>query len=151
MQSDTLDEAIKAFGGVNVQQTGDASTFQKSVCYSWGKDANSYLIFQTTEISGNYLAIAHFTHKPDRKVSCAQIHMLSHSLATKSGLGLGVSKASILRQLGTPNVKTGNKYEWVCSVPDKAAPAEYTRVISIKIEFQNDGASDIEIGSVTGS
>jgi hypothetical protein len=116
--------AATKFGKATTVERGDASTGRQQVCYaSSGAQDKGHLIFEQGEVGyTSYL----FADGPTWEGAdrCFVSKAISRSLATASGLQLGMTPAQVIAILGKPTKRRENALSYSFLVRKKTSPKD---------------------------
>jgi hypothetical protein len=122
---DGFEKIATKFGKAKIVERGEASYSRSQVCYASAKDSPKvHLIFEGAEGGLSYFYL--FAGGADWKGSgfCAKSTLVSWSLRTPTGLGLGLSPEQMEAILGKPDLIAGNRYVYSRLVEKKATPEQ---------------------------
>lgn len=98
---EVLQQAAKLFGKTPTISSGDAATFNEAACYrSATKDDNTYLIFGRGEVDSSFILSSDSSVWKGNH-TCEQSVKITSSVATDSGLHLGLTKEQVIAILGS--------------------------------------------------
>lgn len=123
-----FDHAAAKLGKATIVERGDASTGRSQVCYvSTQPGEKVYLIFEQGEVDYSFYL---FTGGPswDGSDWCVHSGLVSHRLATESGLRLGLTPSQAIAILGRPSSRRANELLYSFSLRKKNSPTELRRL-----------------------
>jgi len=113
--------AATKLGKATMVQRGDASTGRQQVCYaSLGAQEQVHLIFEQEEVGYTFYL---FTDGPawEGADRCVASNAISRSLATASGLHLGMTPAQVIAIIGKPTKRRENELVYSFSIRKKTS------------------------------
>lgn len=116
--------AATKLGKATTMERGDASTGRRQVCYSSpGAQEKIHLIFEQGEVGYTFYL---FVGGPAWEGSdlCVASNAMSGSLATASGLHLGMTPAQVIATLGKPTKRRENELVYSFLVRMKTSPKD---------------------------
>jgi len=117
-----------SLGKAQVTQRGDASTGREQICYtSKSRTGTTYLIFEAGETDLTFYLFA--DGRPWKGSSrCARSSSVSRSLATRSGLRLGMTAAEAEAILGKPTVSSGDRLIYSITAHRNISPEVFNKL-----------------------
>jgi hypothetical protein len=116
--------AATKLGKATTVERGDASTGRRQVCYSsLGPQEKVHLIFEQGEVGYTFYLFAGGPawEGADR---CVASNAISRSLATASGLHLGMTPAQVIAILGKPTKRRENELVYSFLIRKKTSPKD---------------------------
>jgi hypothetical protein len=164
----TLKDAQAKLGEAKISRVSHEEESDISICYISPTDGTVLILYSGvmgggTDITwfGLWSSQAKFPHVSE----CTASKLISRHLTTGSGLGLGVTREKLTRQLGTPahSDNTSVKYEYLCRSKmtdaeikrfkcvnnwDVTSDPYFDRMSWIETRFTNSRSSLVEVGRI---
>jgi hypothetical protein len=96
------------FGRTVTAARGSTSSARQQVCYLSGENPPIRLIFEEGDLSLSFYLVAD-GQGWNGQALCAESQQVSQNLRTKSGLGLGISTADVIRILGKADISNPDR------------------------------------------
>ena len=145
----TLADIKTQLGDVAVIDRGDAGLSLRLACYIAANGDDTQLVFESGAMGG-WTKLTGFRifldkNRRDTPKQCRVSRRIGRHLRTAGGLGLGLSKAQVVKLLGLPAVTDNNKFTYESVTTKRVLADTFDIQTVIEIDFDEMSVSSVNV------